>query len=109
VEIGVFSGMDGLTLEAMKCMVRVGRHVGKLELCLYRERWVLLFLPPGKQGGKTFYLMGEKSRRPRLFAKADTALRIARTMVTPGLWVSFSSIPGVRYEPATRDSPTPIR
>lgn len=90
MESNVFSGMQGLTLEAMKQVVSLGRGAGKLNLCRYGDRWVLLFLPPGRQGSKTFYLMGEKSRRPRLFAKADTALGIADTMVIPGVWVSFT-------------------
>jgi hypothetical protein len=92
MEMDVFSRMEGLTLEGMKSLAGIGRHVGKLQLFRHGERWVLLFLPPGKQGGKRFYLMGEKSRRPRLFAKADTALAIAATMSIPGVWVSFSAI-----------------
>lgn len=87
------AGMEGLTLEAMKAMVLTGRHVGKLELHRYGDRWVMLFRPPGQQQRTTFYLMGEKSRRPRLFASADTALGIVATMKIPGLWVSPFQLP----------------
>lgn len=88
-----FGGMQGLTLEAMKAMVSAGRHWGKLQLYRHGDRWVMLFRPPGQQAGKTFYLMGEKSRRPRLFVSADTALRIVATMKIPGLWVSPFQMP----------------
>lgn len=92
MENGVFSRMEGLTLEGMKALAGIGRHVGRLQLLKHGERWALVFLPPGRQGGKTYYLMSEKSRQPRMFAKADTALRIASTMYLPGagLWVSFT-------------------
>lgn len=93
MEMDVFSRMDGLTLEGMKQLASMGRHVGKLQLLRHGERWVLLFFPPGKQLRKTYYLMGEKSRRPRLFATADTAIGVAMTMCIPGMWVSFSSVP----------------
>jgi hypothetical protein len=93
MEKNVFAGMEGLTLEGMKGLAGIGRQVGKLQLFRHGERWILLFSPPGRQGGKTFYLMGEKSRQPRLFAKADTALGIAAIMGIPGLWVSFSEVP----------------
>lgn len=92
MERDVFSGMEGLTLEGMKGLAGIGRHVGKIQLYRHGEKWVLLFFPPGKQGGKTYYLMGEKSRRPRLFAKADTALGVAAMMCVPGLWVSFAEV-----------------
>ena len=84
------TGMEGITLDSMRHLVRMGRQVGKLNLCRYGKHWVLLFRPPGRRAGKTFYLMGEKSRRPRLFAKADTALGIAATVMIPGVWVNFS-------------------
>lgn len=96
--IDEFSAMEGLTLDAMKGLAKAGRWMGKLQMYHHRNRWVLLLTPPGKQAGKTFYLMGEKSRSPRLFAKADTALAIAKTMsftVGPrtGVWVSFTGLP----------------
>ena len=87
-----FQGMTGLTQDAFVQMVRLGRGVGKLNLCRTGDRWVLLHRPPGIQGGKTFYLMGEKSRRPRLFAKADTALSLAGELFIGGLWVDFIGI-----------------
>jgi hypothetical protein len=90
----VFGGMEGLTLEAMKAMVSAGRHWGKLELHRHGDRWVMLFRPPGQQDRTRFYLMGEKSRRPRLFASADTALGIVATMKIPGVWVSPFQMPG---------------
>lgn len=89
----VFSGMVGMTLDSMLNLAGLGRHIGKLQLCRHGNRWVLLFFPPGKQESKTYYLMSEKSRRPRLFAKADTALAVASTMGIPGLWVRFHAFP----------------
>ena len=88
------SGMQGLTLEGMKGLVRCGRLLGKVQLCRYRGKWVLLFMPPGaksKDGwaSRTFYLMAEKSRQPRLFATADAALNVANGMSIPGVWVDF--------------------
>lgn len=88
----VFQGMEGLTQDAFGALVRTGRGVGKLQLFRHGERWVLLFRPPGKQSGKTFFLMAKHSRKPRLFAKADTALGIASTFCIQGLWVSFAGI-----------------
>lgn len=92
MEKDVFQGMDGLTLEAFGALVGTGRGVGKLQLFRHGERWVLLFRPPGKQSGKTYFLMAKHSRQPRLFAKADTALGVASTLCIPGLWVSFTGI-----------------
>lgn len=93
MEKDVFTRMEGLTLEAFGALVGMGRGVGKLQLFRHGKRWVLLFRPPGKQGGKTYYLMAKHSRQPRLFAKADTALGVASTMCIPGLWVGFTGVP----------------
>lgn len=92
MELDPFRGMEGLTVEGMRSITRLGRHVGKLQLYPVGDRWALVYRPPGKQVGKNFYLMGEKSRAPRLFAKADTALGIARTMTIPGIWVHLSPL-----------------
>lgn len=92
MEKDVLRSMDGLTQDAFGALVRTGRGVGKLQLLRHGERWVLLFRPPGKQGGKTFFLMAKHSRQPRLFASADTALGIASRMFIPGLWVSFTGV-----------------
>ena len=96
MEFDPFSDMEGLTIEGMRSITRLGRNVGKLQLDPVGNRWVLVFSPPGKQRGKKFYLEAEKSRRPRLFAKADTALGIARTMIISGLWVHLSPLYGLR-------------
>lgn len=87
-----FRDMEGLTIEAMRSITSLGRHMGKLELYPVGARWALVYRPPGKQVGKNLYLMAEKSRAPRLFAKADTALGIARTMIIPGIWVHTSPL-----------------
>ena len=92
MEKDVFQGMEGLTQDAFSQMVRLGRGVGNLNLCRTGDRWVLLFRPPGSQGGKTCFLMAKHSRKPRLFAKADTALGVARTLFIGGLWVDFTGI-----------------
>lgn len=92
MELDRFQDMEGLTIEAMRSITRLGRHMGKLELYPVGDRWALVYRPPGKQVGKNLYLMGEKSRAPRLFAKADTALGIARTMHIPGIWVHTSQL-----------------
>ena len=89
-----FAEMKGLTLEGMRGLASTGRAIGKFELSSVGDRWALVFSPPGgKQSGWVngrFYLMSEKSRKPRLFARADTALRIVRqVMPMPGIWVSF--------------------
>lgn len=94
--LGFLAGMKGLTLEAMRGVASTGRAVGKLNLCFDGERWVIVFRPPGgKRDGwvnGSFYLMSETSRRPRRFARADTALRIvARLRVITGIWVDFEN------------------
>lgn len=90
------AGMKGLTLDALRGVASTGRAVGKLNLCFDGERWVVVFRPPGgKREGwvnDSFYLMSETSRKPRRFARADTALRIvARLRVIPGIWVDFEN------------------
>lgn len=92
MESGSFSDMQGLTLEAMKQVVLMGRWPGKVELYRHGQRWALLFTPHNRLAGKVYYLMGEKSRQPRLFAKADTAIRIAETMAIPELRVNFHGL-----------------
>ena len=96
VNLGLLAGMNGLTLEAMRGIVSTGRAVGRLNLCFDGERWVIVFRPPGgKRDGWVnhgFYLMSETSRKPRRFARADTALRIvARLRVMRGVWVDFEN------------------
>lgn len=99
--------MQGLTLEGMKGLVRTGRVNGKLGLYRHGSRWLLLYRPPGgRRDGWvncTFYLMAEKSCRPRLFARADTALGVAAQMCIPGIWMDFSfpqgSIPVIGDRP----------
>ena len=86
--------MKGLTLEAMKGLVSTGRANGKLNLCFDGERWVLVYRPPGGRRtgwvNDSFYLKSEKSGKPRRFARADTALRIAaRMLVMSGVWVDL--------------------
>ena len=94
--LGFLVGMKGLTLEAMRGIASTGRAVGRLNLCFDGERWVIVFRPPGgKRDGwvnHSFYLMSETSRKPRRFARADTALRIvARLRVMKGVWVDFEN------------------
>jgi hypothetical protein len=109
MEMDPFRDMEGLTIEGMRSITSLGRHVGKLQLYPVGARWVLVYRPPGQQVRKNFYLMGEKSRRPRLFAKADTALGIARTMIIPGIWVHLSPLQGVPYEPSGTYIVDPLR
>lgn len=92
MELDPFRDMEGLTIEGMRALTSQGRHVGKLQLYPVGDRWALVYSPPGKQLRRSLYLMGEKSRAPRLFAKVDTAVGVARTMIIPGIWVHFSPL-----------------
>jgi hypothetical protein len=94
--LGFLAGMKGLTLEAMRGVASTGRAVGKFSLCFDGERWVLVFRPPGGTrpgwANHGFYLMSETSRKPRRFARADTALRtVAQLRVMRGIWVNFEN------------------
>lgn len=77
---------EGLEFASMRALVRLGRSVGKVHLCRYRGRWVLLLYKPGRTG-YGFYLQSEKSRSVRLFASAETAIRVAMRMDVDGVWV----------------------
>lgn len=87
-----FDGMEGLTLDGLRAVSRFGRWAGHLEVWGLDGRWVLLFRPSGKQERQTFYLQGEKSGRPREFARLDTVMRIARRLGGCGLWVSYNDV-----------------
>lgn len=94
--LAFLAGMKRLTLEALRGIASTGRAVGKLNLCFDGERWVIVFRPPDwKRDGwvnGSFYLMSETSRKPRRFARADTALRIvARLRGMRGIWVDFEN------------------
>lgn len=92
MELDPFRNMEGLTIEGLRTLTSLGRQVGKLQLYPVGKRWALVYSPPGKQMRKSIYLMGEKSRAPRLFARIDTAVGVARNMVIPGIWVHFSPL-----------------
>lgn len=98
-----FSGMKGVRWEVFKELAEAGRWGGELQLRRHGDRWALLVVPRGEHKGDTYYLIGEKSGRARLFAKADTALSLARTIwiergfsrsVRSGLWVNFKDLVG---------------
>lgn len=96
-----FSGMKGVRWEVFKELAHAGRWGGELQLRRHGDRWALLVAPRGDHKGDTYYLIGEKSGRARLFAKADTALILARTIwigegfnrwVRSGVWVNFKDL-----------------
>lgn len=99
----VFSGMKGVRLEVFRELASAGRWANELQLRRAGDRWVLLVAPRGDHKGETYYLIGEKSGRARLFAKADTALILARTIwggqgsvrwARSGVWVNFKDLMG---------------
>ena len=102
--IDALGEMKGLTLEGMRGVASTGRGMGKLNVCFDGERWLVVFRPPGgKRAGwvnQSFFLMSEKSGKPRRFARADTALRILqRGFALPGVWVDFDVKPwGISLE-----------
>lgn len=93
-----FSGMKGVRLDVFSELSIAGRWGNELQVRRHGDRWALLVVPRGEHKGDSYYLIGEKSGRARLFAKADTALMLAQTIWAgsgtmkwrrSGVWVNF--------------------
>ena len=88
---------EGVSLETMRQLALMGRWHGKLNLCAFDGRWLLVLRHP-KNGGRgwgdfdfDYYLKAEKSRRPRLFVTADAGLKVAKT-IRSGVFVHLQDV-----------------
>jgi hypothetical protein len=88
---------EGIPLDGFRALARLDRGQGKFQLVPHhRSGWVLVFMPLAHRSGRGWYLQAEKSGKIRVFARIDSAVRVAKTLpYAGGLYVRWAKNPEV--------------
>lgn len=82
--------LEGVQLEAFRSILKLTGSQLRLELVRFGQGFALFFTSNSQRGGFfRGYLMAERSKQVRVFAKAETAFKLLESLDVKGITVNF--------------------